>query len=163
MAKGILLLLWLVMSLGVRSDGIRAQTKLRAVELFQDLTVAPNFAPNPQILKGISGGAEETQTLSGRPNTETGPCIGFVDRPPDHRLTLSQPLPLMTLQIQSSGDTILLVRGPGGVWCNDDLRDRNPVISGEWLSGTYEIWVGSYEKNAAFPYILKVIEGPLPN
>jgi hypothetical protein len=69
----------------------------------------------------------------------------------------------MTLQVRSSGDTILLVRGPGGVWCNDDLRDRNPVISGAWLPGTYEIWVGSYEKNAAFPYILNVLEGPLPD
>jgi len=50
----------------------------------------------------------------------------------------------------------LLVKGPGGTWCNDDVSDRNPIIAGEWLSGTYSIWVGSYEQNASFPYLLEI-------
>ncbi|MCA6527475.1 MAG: hypothetical protein ACK5Y4_02415, partial [Pseudanabaena sp.] len=64
------------------------------------------------------------------------------------------------MQVKSSGDTILLVRGPGGSWCSDDVSDRNPEISGDWLEGTYEVWVGSYEENTSFPYLLQLTEQP---
>jgi hypothetical protein len=52
----------------------------------------------------------------------------------------------------------MLIRGPGGSWCSDDVSDRNPVIAGEWLPGKYEVWVGSYEANMSFPYLLELSE-----
>jgi len=48
------------------------------------------------------------------------------------------------------------VRGPGGSWCNDDYEGKNPGIVGQWLSGTYDIWVGSPQKNKYIPYIIRI-------
>ncbi|NJK59795.1 MAG: hypothetical protein HC918_05460 [Oscillatoriales cyanobacterium SM2_1_8] len=132
-----------------------AQPKTQ-VRLFENATVGTQ-PPAPIVLRGISGGPAETQAIAGRPETETGPCLGFVDPEPDHRITLQIPFERLRLQVAATGDTVLVVRGPGGVWCNDDADDRNPAIGGSWLAGTYEIWVGSYEAGAAFPYLLEII------
>ncbi|BBC24723.1 hypothetical protein [Pseudanabaena sp. ABRG5-3] len=134
--------------------------KASFVRMFEDIAVSPNFTPKVLELRGISGGGVATQKKSGRKSTETGECIGFIDQEPDHRITLTKPFRYLKLQVKSSGDTILLVRGPGGSWCSDDTSDRNPEISGDWLEGTYEVWVGSYEENASFPYLLQVTEVP---
>lgn len=134
--------------------------KASFVRMFEDIAIAPNFSPKAIELRGISGGTVETQKTSGRKSTETGDCIGFIDSAPDHKITLTKPFRYLKLQVKSSGDTILLVRGPGGSWCSDDVSDRNPEISGDWLEGTYEVWVGSYEENTSFPYLLQVTETP---
>jgi hypothetical protein len=137
---------------------VKTRSQKSDVTLFENMTISPNFRPDPQVLRGISGGKDETQKYSGKARTETGPCIGFVDNAPDHRLVMPQGFSYLNLKVMSSGDTILLVRGPGGSWCSDDESDRNPAIGGKWLPGTYEIWVGSYEKNASFPYLLEITE-----
>ncbi|MBD2177677.1 hypothetical protein H6F42_12205 [Pseudanabaena sp. FACHB-1998] len=136
--------------------------KTSVVKMFEDITLAPNFSPKAIELRGISGGIVETQKKSGRKSTETGDCIGFIDTEPDHKITLTQAFRYLKLQVKSSGDTILLVRGPGGSWCSDDVSDRNPEISGDWLAGTYEVWIGSYEQNASFPYIIQISENLNP-
>jgi hypothetical protein len=135
--------------------GLFAQ-KPPARQMFGNLTLSPSDLRTTHTLYGISGGAVATQSLSNQKQTETGECIGFVDTEPDHRLTLTQNFKYLRLQVKSSGDTVLLVKGPGGTWCNDDVSDRNPIIAGEWLKGTYSIWVGSYEQNASFPYLLEI-------
>lgn len=139
-------------------DKNTSDKKASFVRMFEDIAIAPNFVPKLIELRGISGGAVETQTTSGRKSTETGDCIGFIDTVPDHKITLTKPFRSLKLQVKSSGDTILLIKGPGGTWCSDDVSDRNPEISGDWLQGTYEVWVGSYEKNASFPYLLQITE-----
>jgi hypothetical protein len=139
---------------------ITANKKASFVKMFEDIAIAPSFTPKVITLRGISGGTVETQKTSGRKSTETGACIGFIDAVPDHRIVLTKGFRYFKLQVKSSGDTILLVRGPGGSWCSDDVSDRNPEISGDWLEGTYEVWVGSYEKNASFPYLLQLTESP---
>lgn len=130
------------------------------VKMFEDMAIAPRFTPKVIELRGISGGIVETQKKSERKVTETGECIGFVDLEPDHKITLTKPFSYLKLQVKSSGDTIMLVRGPGGSWCSDDVSDRNPEIGGDWLEGTYEVWVGSYEENTSFPYLLQLTEQP---
>jgi hypothetical protein len=139
---------------------ISANKKASFVKMFEDIAIAPNAVPKALELRGISGGGIETQKKSGRKVTETGECIGFIDVEPDHKITLTKPFKYLKLQVKSSGDTIMLVRGPGGSWCSDDVSDRNPEISGDWLAGTYEVWIGSYEENTSFPYLLEVTEKP---
>jgi hypothetical protein len=139
---------------------ISSSKKASFVKMFEDIAIAPSFTPKAIELRGISGGGVETQKKSGRKVTETGDCIGFIDAEPDHKITLTKPFKYLNMQVKSSGDTILLVRGPGGSWCSDDVRDRNPAISGDWLEGTYEVWVGSYEENTSFPYLLQLTEQP---
>jgi hypothetical protein len=139
---------------------ISSSKKASFVKMFEDIAIAPSFTPKAIELRGISGGGVETQKKSGRKVTETGDCIGFIDAEPDHKITLTKPFKYLNMQIKSSGDTVLLVRGPGGSWCSDDVSDRNPEISGDWLEGTYEVWVGSYEENTSFPYLLQLTERP---
>jgi hypothetical protein len=130
--------------------------KKSSVPMFESVTISPKSTGQKFIMHGLSGGPVTSQSISLRPKTETGDCIGFVDRQPDHRLTLTEPLSYLHLLVRSSGDTVLVVRGPGGVWCNDDSGNRNPAIAGRWLAGTYEIWIGSYEEYASFPYLLEL-------
>lgn len=120
----------------------------------KDLDLTPGFQPDPLTLEGISGGREPTADIAGVQSTPTGPCVGFVDEQPDHEITLQSDFNFLALEVESQRDTILLLRGPGGVWCNDDSVGHNPRIAGEWLAGEYRVWVGSYAQGSYYPYTL---------
>jgi len=126
--------------------------------IFESITLRPKFSPDPMTIRGISGGAIEAKTITGRESTDTGPCAGFVDREPDHILNLTKFFNYLSLQVQSSEDTTLIVSGPGGNWCNDDYQSQNPGIAGQWLAGTYKVWIGSSRKGKYYPYVIKLTE-----
>jgi len=126
--------------------------------IFENVTVSPRFSPDPVTLRGISGGSLPARGMSEREETATGPCVGFVDGPPDHVLTLTDFFDFLSVEIQSSEDTTLVVKGPGGAWCNDDISGRNPAIAGQWQAGSYFIWVGSYQQHEYYPYIMRVTQ-----
>jgi hypothetical protein len=147
--------------LGITSTGDRAQAQIvvpssRSVTLFENVTLTPGFDPDPITVRGISGGGQPATTMSGRPETATGECVGFVDETPDHRMTLTEFFDYLRLEVRSSDDTTLVIRGPGGSWCSDDYAGINPGIAGQWFSGTYDIWVGSYRENSYHPYIIHI-------
>lgn len=129
-----------------------------APALFEDVVLTPNLVPSDTTVRGISGGPLTASSVSGRPETVTGPCTGFVDTEPDHRMTLTDYFEYLSLEIQSPEDTTLVVRGPGGSWCNDDVYGFNPAIAGQWFSGTYDIWIGSYTENSYHPYVIRISE-----
>lgn len=147
-------------NLSVFAEVVTLPNKRSPQIMFQNLAIAPKLGTDPQVLTGISGGTEETTKIAGRNKTETGECIGFVDTLPDHQITLTANFRFLNLKVLSSGDTVLLIKGPGGSWCNDDNDGRNPAIAGEWLKGTYDVWIGSYTTNASYPYILQISEKP---
>ncbi len=134
-----------------------AQAEDTPPAIFGDITIGRNFAPNPQV-RGMSGGSVPARKVAGRRETPTGPCTGYFDRNPDHTIQLTNKFEYLKLQIQSPADTTLLVSGPGGNWCNDDFNGKNPGIVGEWLPGTYNVWIGSYQRNKYFPYTLQITE-----
>ena len=45
-----------------------------------------------------------------------GSFVGFVDKEPDHVLTLTAFFNYLSIQVESTADTTLLIRGPGGSW-----------------------------------------------
>ncbi|VXD24385.1 conserved exported hypothetical protein [Planktothrix serta PCC 8927] len=126
--------------------------------MFENITLNPKFSPNPLLIRGLSGGPALAQDTAGREDTQTGTCMGYVDQQPDHTLILTSFFDYLKLQVQSSEDTVLVIRGPGGSWCSDDSKDMNPSIEGQWLSGKYEIWVGSYKPNTYHPYIIQITD-----
>ncbi|MBF2086552.1 hypothetical protein HPC62_11125 [Thermoleptolyngbya sichuanensis A183] len=128
--------------------------------MFENLTLTPGADPSPKTIRGISGGPLPASDVAGRPETATGPCLGFVDTQPDHILTLTAPFEFLSLQVQSAEDTTLVVKGPGGSWCNDNYLSLNPGIAGQWLPGRYEIWIGSHRNNGYFPYVIRVLQQP---
>ncbi|NJK38668.1 MAG: hypothetical protein HC835_17730 [Oscillatoriales cyanobacterium RM2_1_1] len=133
-----------------------------SIPIFENVTLSPNFSPDPLTVRGLSGGSVASEKTAGRAETPTGPCVGYVDEQPDHTLVLTGFFQYLSLQVKSNADTVLVVRGPGGSWCNDDYTDRNPGIVGQWLSGTYEIWVGSYKPNTYNPYVIKISDNSQP-
>lgn len=135
----------------VTQAGVQAQKT-------QNITVSPGFSPSPITVQGVGGGSAAITQIAGRQETANGPCVGFSSAKPNHNLVLSSSFNYLSIQIESREDTTLLVRGPGGIWCNDDFRGKNPGLAGEWLPGTYEIWVGSYGKDKQAPYTLRISE-----
>jgi hypothetical protein len=124
--------------------------------IFESVTLSPAFSPDPATVRGISGGPKAASEVTGRADTATGPCNGFVDEQPDHTITLTEFFNYLRLQVQSSEDTTLVIRGPGGTWCNDDYSGKNPGMAGQWLSGTYQVWIGSYDQNGYHPYVIRM-------
>ncbi|AFY65339.1 hypothetical protein GEI7407_0841 [Geitlerinema sp. PCC 7407] len=128
------------------------------LSIFENVTLKPGFSPDPTVLRGISGGAMDAPKKISQQETPTGPCLGYIDDKPDHTLVLSAYFDYLSVQVQSSEDTTLIIQGPGGNWCNDDANGKNPGISGQWLAGTYNIWVGSYKRNQYNPYTIRISE-----
>lgn len=130
-----------------------------ASPIFGDVTIQHPFSPDPLTVRGMSGGAISGDTIAGKKETPpTGPCKGFVDQDPDHTLKLTSKFDYLKLVVDSPADTTMIIKGPGGVWCNDDFDGKNPGIVGEWLLGTYQIWIGSYKEKEYLPYTLKITE-----
>ncbi|MBE9116517.1 hypothetical protein IQ249_11460 [Lusitaniella coriacea LEGE 07157] len=126
--------------------------------IFENVTVSPQFSPDPISVRGISGGSLPARSASNRDETATGPCVGFIDRPPDHTLTLTAFFDFLSVEVESSEDTTMVVQGPGGVWCNDDIAGKNPGIAGQWQAGPYQLWIGSYQKDKYHPYVLRITQ-----
>lgn len=126
--------------------------------MFENVNVGAGFKPDPRIIRGISGGTERARNIARLSETPNGPCVGFVARNPSHTLVLNSPFNYLRLQVKSPDDTTIVIAGPGGTWCNDDYDGKNAGIAGQWLPGTYNIWVGSYQKDKYTPYIIQITE-----
>lgn len=148
----------MIVSLGVISAPPAASTAQETPPIFGDISISHKFSPDPLTVRGMSGGSVAGNKISGRVDTSTGPCNGFVDEAPDHTVKLTSKFDYLKLQIQAPQDTTIIVKGPGGTWCNDDLDGKNPGIVGEWLPGNYQVWIGSYEEGKYFPYTLQITE-----
>ncbi len=131
--------------------------------IFDNITIRPKFSPDPLTIRGISGGPVSVRKIAGRAETATGPCVGFVDQQPDHTIVLTAFFNYLSLEVESPEDTTILIKGPGGSWCNDEFDGQNPGIAGQWLAGTYTIWVGSYDKDKYHPYTIRLSEVDLLN
>lgn len=131
--------------------------------IFENVTIRPNFSPDPLTIRGISGGSVAATKVGGRVETPTGPCVGFVDQQPDHTIELKAFFNYLSLQVQSPEDTTMVITGPGGTWCSDDAQGKNPGIAGQWRPGTYRVWIGSYEQDNYHPYIIRISEVQLLN
>lgn len=152
----------LILILGVTAIGLETSNPVEAQPasppMFENVSIGSNFSPNPLIVRGISGGSVSAEKVARRAETANGPCVGFVDEQPDHTLVLKNVFKYLSLQVQSPEDTTIIVRGPGGSWCNDDSQGKNAGIAGEWLAGTYNVWVGSFDKTKSPPYVLRITE-----
>lgn len=126
--------------------------------IFGDISIEHPLSKDPLTVRGMSGGSIPAKEISERADTPTGACTGYVDKEPDHTLRLKNKFDYMKLVIESPDDTTLIIKGPGGIWCNDEFEGKNPGIVGEWLNGEYKVWIGSYKQELYLPYTLKITE-----
>ena len=119
--------------------------------------VDQNINNQPLTIEGTSGGAVAAVDITQTEHTGTGYCDGFVRNQPNHVLQLESFFPSLRLEVQSSADTTIIVKGTGGIWCNDDSHSANPMIQGTWQPGIYQIWVGSYQADVSNSYRIKIM------
>ena len=120
------------------------------------IKIAPRNITQSLTIEGTSGGAVMAQEIAQTTTTTTGYCDGYVSSQPNHLLQLESFSQLMRLEIASQADTTIVIKGPGGVWCNDDSSTTDPIIEGQWQPGLYKVWVGSYQPNVENPYQIKI-------
>ncbi|MEL6578938.1 MAG: hypothetical protein AAFQ14_04245 [Cyanobacteria bacterium J06621_12] len=120
------------------------------------IKIEQNPLAQPLTIKGTSRGKIKTAEIARTRKTATGYCDGYVDSQPNHLLQLESFLEFMRLEVASPIDTTLLVKGAGGVWCNDDSSSANPMIEGQWQQGLYQVWIGSYQANTKNKYQIRM-------
>ena len=135
---------------------------ISALALSLSANAAQANALNPGFgsveLKGTAGGDIAARDIAGRSDTATGDCIGFAGNQPNHVLRLNAGFKDLTVLVKSGTDTTLVVKGPGGTWCNDDFQGKNAGLDGQWQAGDYRVWVGTQGKNQSIGYTLRVTE-----
>jgi hypothetical protein len=125
---------------------------------FAPAIISPKFTPDPIQLEGVAGGNQTAKDVAGTAETPTGACLGFVNDQPNHILELKSFFKYLSIVADGSADTTIVIKGPGGTWCNDDYQGKNAGVSGQWLPGRYEVWVGGYTKDRSATYKLKISE-----
>ncbi len=130
----------------------------QAPPIFGDIEIGDKFEPDPMRVRGMSGGSIPGEEITGTKDTPTGPCTGFFDELPDHILKLNTDFEYLKLVAQSSSDITVIIKGPGGTWCNDDFEGSNPGIVGKWLRGEYKVWFGSFRKDNTVPYFMDITQ-----
>lgn len=99
--------------------------------------ISPKFTPDPQVYTGNAGGDLPLLDIAGKAN---GECQGLASQSPNHSLSVQKKFGFLSLRVTSDRNLSILVKGPDGNYCRSG---KSPELSGEWLAGKYQIWVGS--------------------
>ncbi|MEH2401607.1 hypothetical protein [Nostoc sp.] len=127
---------------------------------FGTFNLSTNFDPAQGRVQGFTGGSYSLSAISNRDRDQKA-CIGFADPTPDHIMVLEKDFSQLTIQVDSNNnDTTLLIQGPDKttIRCGDDTgksKDAN-VSDRNWKSGTYRIWVGTFNPGVKHDYTLTV-------
>ena len=143
---------WLLLGTTIIFNSFAFSSQAQTNNIF----VNSSLANNPLVVKGNSGGSVIAKEISQTENTATGYCDGYVRSQPNHVIKLESFFDSLRLEVESSADTTILVKGPGGVWCNDDAGSANPIIEGQWQPGIYQVWIGSYQANSNNKYRIRI-------
>lgn len=127
----------------VTSQAATSPIRVRAADP-NPVVLAAGFTPDPTVVAGVGGGDWSAAQVIERRQTATGLCLGYISLEPHEEVTLTDYFSNLEMRVESPLDTTLIIQGPGGVWCNDDSQGKDPMIAGEWLPGSYRVWIGAY-------------------
>jgi hypothetical protein len=116
-----------------------------AEPLFERLTLAPGFQPDPVEVDVEAGGTMDVRAL----NLGTD-CRGYTETAPAVTLDYSPAGRFLRIFFESAGDTTLVVGLPDGTFaCNDDFGGfLDPLVDiPAPPAGRYAIWVGTFSSN----------------
>ncbi|MEH1851173.1 MAG: hypothetical protein V7L11_05655 [Nostoc sp.] len=127
---------------------------------FGTFNLSANFNPAQGTVQGFTGGSYSLSAISNRDRDQKA-CVGFADPNPDHIMVLEKDFSQLTIQVDSNNtDTTLLIQGPdqATIRCGDDTgKSKDASVSDRnWKSGTYRIWVGTFNPGVKLDYTLKV-------
>jgi len=88
-------------------------------------------------------------------------CVGHVQRQPDVVLRVQSTLTLLRVFATAQTDTTLVIHGPSGWRCRDDMFGFNPGVDfTDAAIGQYEIWLGSYNENERHAGSISITSSP---
>ena len=127
---------------------------------FGTFKLLTSFDSAQVTVQGFTGGSYSLSAISNRDRDQKA-CIGFADPKPDHIMVLEKDFPQLTIQVDSNNnDTTLIIQGPNQttIRCGDDTgKSKDASVSDlSWKSGTYRIWVGTFNPGVKRDYTLKV-------
>jgi len=111
------------------------------------LNLSAGFDSDPRTVSVVAGGTNPAGHLGSG-------CAGNIDNSrPDVDLNYTAGSFALSIYVQSSADTTLVVYDPNGRWlCNDDFSQQsnlNPaLVLSNPPSGNYNIWVGSFGRES---------------
>lgn len=118
------------------------------------------FSPGERGQEQTVNGRTEGALDASRETAPTaGPCVGWIPLRPNHQIVLTEDFRRLEISVTSSSDTTLVVHGPGGTRCNDDTNGLDPALSGEWMAGTYNVYVGTFTTGVPIDYQLTLRQG----
>ncbi len=140
--------------------GIIATPAIAETSHFGTLALSPDFEPAEGIVTGHTGGSYSLSEISRR-DRYRNPCVGFADPQPDHILKLEKDFDRLNIQVNSGGyDTTILIQGPDDktIRCGDDTGTNKDASfeDQDFKSGTYKIWVGTFNPGMRRNYTLKI-------
>lgn len=127
----------------------------RGQPTYGQIDLAQNFQPDPYRRDVVAGGPFSL-TACGFSD------IGWVAADPDFDLYYTTTGGYdLTIAVESTVDTILLVNGPDGTWYYDDdngIGAGAKVTISNPTSGLYDIWIGTYDINSNTNGVLVITE-----
>ena len=128
---------------------------------FGSRSLTPGFGLEDGNVTGYTGGSYSFSALANRDELGNS-CLGYGDSQPDYILTLEQDFAALELIVDSGGaDTTLVIEGPEGFWCGNDIDDYNPdahIIGEDVKAGSYSVWVGTMTPGDRQNYTLTISE-----
>jgi len=113
------------------------------------------YTPDPHTVELMAGG-----NLAAEYSADSS-CRGYVTAAPDYELRFEAGNAFdLYISAISDADTTLVINDPSGNWvCNDDQIGLNPgVMFSNPVSGTYDIWVGTYWEGEPAEAVLEISE-----
>lgn len=119
-------------------------------------SLSAGFLPDPHTVSIFSGGSINSGLIDAA-------CVGMISPEPDYRLEWTGAGGALRLFFtpNEAGDTTLVIFAPDARFhCNDDsFGSQNPAVDfASAPSGTYYIWVGSFEAGADVLGVLSITE-----
>jgi hypothetical protein len=118
-----------------------AAQDVSATPTYGSIRLNAGFQPDPFEVTLQSGGSVSASNLGAG-------CTGMIANAPDYQLTYSAGSLPLSISVDSTSDTTLVVNAPDGKWyCDDDggFNGLNPaLVFSKPQSGRYDIFVGTF-------------------
>jgi hypothetical protein len=121
------------------------------------LDMEAGFALDPFLVSLNGGGEMDASTLNES-------CVGYVNDQPVLTAHWKGAVDALRVFFYSDSDSTLVVQQPDGTYlCADDAADNvlDPEITiTQPITGTYKLWIGSFDENQLIPGLLVVTARP---
>ena len=123
---------------------------------FGRTSLTPGFTPDPFEVSVVSGGDIHVPSLK----LASG-CVGYATSTPDYIIDITGSMSYLSIYVEGSGDTGLVINDASGGWhCDDDGHTgTNPRVTlYNAPAGQYDIWISSYTSGESINGTLHLTE-----